>query len=207
MLSGAYDGGSSVRLPASGLPAQSFRLPLKEIVSKCRSTGFTGALAFAAGDLKGAVLFRTGVPICAEMGGFVGQQALSEIEGTTTVVRADLHLFPAHDIDTLTLFNERLKVEESKGDLQGKTTIKAVRIGHNARKATIRVIKVDEADRKNEAPAQNNSGHEAGKKQILNPSSIEILKKMSENFENDASDLLREMQMEHLISRERKGGT
>jgi len=196
-----------VRLPISGQPAHSLRLPLKEIASRCRSNGFTGALAFDAGDLRGAVLFKAGVPVCAETGGLAGRQALREIEASNAVVRAGLHAFPAHDIDTLILFNEGIKIEEEEEENGpvGMTTIKAVKIGHNTRNATIRIIKTDEAEKNTENRVQKHDNcHEHDKKQVLNTSSIEALKKLSENFEADASDLLREMHMEHLISRERK---
>jgi hypothetical protein len=195
---------SKVRLPISSPPAHSHRLPLKEIISKCRSNGFTGVLTYEAGDLKGAVLFKAGFPTCAENNGLVGQQALREIEASIAVVRAGLHAFPVQDIDTLILFNEGMKVVGEDGP-QGKTTIKTVRIGQNSRSATIRVIKTDEAEKNIENKAQkHDSYHESEKKQILNPSSIEALRKLSVNFEADASDLLREMNMEHLISREKK---
>ncbi len=194
-----------MRLPISGQPAHSLRLPLKEIISRCRSNGFTGALAFGAGDLRGAVLFKAGVPVCAETGALAGRQALREIEASTVVVRAGLHAFPAHDIDTLILFNEGMKIEQEENGPGGMTTIKAVKIGHNTRNATIRIIKADEAEKNTENRVQKHDiCHEPDKKQVLNTSSIEALKKLSENFEADASDLLREMHMEHLISRERK---
>ena len=197
-----------MRLPLSGQPAHSHRLPLKEIVSKCRSNGFTGALAFDAGDLRGAVLFKSGVPVCAETGSLAGRQALRELETSTTVVRAGLHAFPIHDIDTLILFNEGMKIEEEENGPGGMTTIKAVRIGHNTRSATIRIIKTDETGKDTEKQVQKHDNcHEYETKQVLNTSSIEALKKLSENFEADASDLLREMHMEHLIPREKKEDT
>jgi len=194
-----------MRLPKCDSPARSLRLPLKEVLSECRSTGFTGALVFAAGYLNGAVLFRAGTPVCAENSGLVGQQALKEIKNSTIVVRADFHTLPIDDIETVILFNENMKVEGEEVDSGGRTTIKPVRIGHNTRTASIRVIRADTPEKGVDGRAQiRDKPNESEKKQILNPSSIEALKKLSENFEASASDLLKEMNMEHLIVSDKK---
>ncbi|MDK2974749.1 MAG: hypothetical protein PWP08_1120 [Methanofollis sp.] len=194
-----------MHLPKCDSPARSLRLTLKDVFSECRSTGFTGALVFTAGDLKGAVLFRAGTPICAENGSLAGKQALREIEASTTIVRADFHTFPADDLETVVLFNESTKVGDDEGDGMGRTTIKPVNTGHATRTASIRVIGADTSERSFECQVQihrNTGGSE--KKQVLNPSSIEALKKLSENFEASASDLLKEMHLEHLIVSDKK---
>lgn len=194
-----------MRLPEHGLPVRSLRLPVKAIISKCRSADFTGAVICASGYLNGTVLFSSGIPICAESDSTVGRQALRKLETSTLTVRADFHPISKTDIDTIALFNESMKVDEGKDEDGAKTTIKPVKIGRSTRTASIRVLKVDRPEEPRVCRAKEPSrAVEPGRKQVLNPSSIEALKKLSENFEANASDLLKEMNMEHLIVGDKK---
>lgn len=196
-----------MRLPECGLPVRSLRFPVKDILSKCRSADFTGAVVCASGYLNGTVLFRSGIPICAESGDTVGQQALRELECSTVIVRADFHPISKTDIDTIALFNESMKVSVEEDGGGAKTTIKPVKIGRNARTASIRVLRVDKPEDPTACRAKEPSKVvEPGRKQVLNASSIEALKKLSENFGASASDLLKEMNMEHLIVGDKKEG-
>ncbi|TAJ44844.1 hypothetical protein [Methanofollis fontis] len=190
-----------MHFPKTGTPEKSLTCPLSEAVESCRTTGFTGALLWKTRDRKGSVLFRSGKPLCAEISTqSAGSEALKRIEGDTAEACTDFHPFSAREVDALLLFNEAWRVVEGESDEKGgKTTIKPVKVGAGVRAARIRVVQAVEAGDDPVGEGKSVTAQGRVRKQVLDQVSIESLKKLSENFEADASALLKELQMDHLI--------
>lgn len=186
-----------MRLPRSGSPGASLTMPLRVVIAECRKKGFTGAVTFMVHGSPASLLFRCGMLLCAESGRATGIQALEEIERLRDVVTAEFFGYSEAEIGAALLFNDACRVTAGPRDAGPATTIHAVRVGQKSRSATVKVVRTVEAgDDRSATPPLPKTGE---KKDILNPESVTALKKMQQNFMADASDLLREMHMGHLI--------
>lgn len=183
-----------MRLPRSGTPAARLALPLRAVIADCRKKEFTGAVTFLLHGSAASLIFRCGIPVCAEWGRATGTAALNEMEKKgDVVVTAELVLYSEVEVDAALLFNDACRLTAGP-----TTTIHAVRVGQKSRSATVKVVRTVEAD--DGVPATPAVPKATGKKDLLNPDSVKALKKLQQSFMADASDLLKEMHMDHLIT-------
>ncbi|WP_298667207.1 hypothetical protein [uncultured Methanofollis sp.] len=192
-----------MRLPRSGSPSVTRALPLGALITGCRTENFTGAVTCMLRGSPASLLFRDGVPVCAEYGRVTGVRALEEMEKVGDVVTAEISLYSGGEVEVALLFNDASKV--TTGPCEGRpatTTIHAVRVGQRSRPAVVKVVRTVETG--GDAPVSPPVPTAGEKKNVLNPESVKALKKMQKSFMTDASDLLKEMHMEHLIVRPEK---
>ncbi|MDD4254967.1 MAG: hypothetical protein PHP59_06265 [Methanofollis sp.] len=186
-----------MRLPRSGSPGTSLAMPLRAVIADCRKKGFTGAVTFMVHGSPASLLFRCGMPLCAESGRATGIRALEEMERVSDVVTAELSGYSEVEIGAALLFNDACRVTTGPRDASPATTIHAVRVGQKSRSATVKMVRTVEAG--DDRPATPPLPKTGETKDVLNPESVTALKKMQQNFMADASDLLKEMHMGHLI--------
>lgn len=187
-----------MRLPRSGSPSASLVLPLKAVIAGCREKKFTGAVTFLLEGAPGSLLFRGGMPVCAESGRTAGTRALEEMEGAGDVVTAEIYPYSDGEVSAALLFNDGCRVTTGPREPpRPATTVHAVRVGRKSRSATVKVVRTVEAG--GDVPATSAVPKLGEKKDVLNPDSVRALKKLQQSFVVDASDLLKEMHMEHLI--------
>lgn len=186
-----------MRLPRSASPSASLAHPLKAVIADCRKKGFTGAVTYLLQGSPGALLFRCGTPLCAEWGRTAGTRALEEMERTDAVVTVDICPYSDGELSAALLFNDACMVTAGPQSTRPATTVHAVQVGRKSRSATVKVVRTVDAD--DDAPAAPAVPKAAGKKDVLNPESVKAMKKLRENFMADASDLLKELHLEHLI--------
>lgn len=188
-----------MRLPRSGSPGICLTLPLRALMADCQEKKFTGAATFFVRRLPGSLTFKDGMPLCAELGGLSGGRALEEMTELDDTVAAKLYRYSDAGIETVLLFNEGCMVTAGPHAVRPATTIHAVQIGNRSRPATVKVIRGAKSDDDRPSRSPVPAAKDAAKKEVLTKDSVQALKEMRQNFRTSASDLLKEMHMEHLI--------
>lgn len=190
-----------MHLPPGRRSAGTRRLPLDEIVAMCQRRSWTGTLVISAGTSEGTLLFREGKPICAEYGGLSGVSAIQRIHAAGEVVKGEFFPCSVEDIDAVLPFNASWKTGSAAAVRQARTTVRPVRVGGRTPAARVRTVRT--VERTEAAPRSDQTDPPSStdqKKQVLNPAAIEALRHLQYDFQKDASMLLKEMNMEHLIA-------
>ncbi|MBP2145973.1 hypothetical protein J2129_001427 [Methanofollis sp. W23] len=109
------------------------------------------------------------------------------------------------DMDTLIPSNAAWKTEVPSDVRGASTTVRPVRVKGKTSGARVRTVRTVEKtaapSRPDQSPLPSSSDQ---KKQVLNPAAVESLRHLQEDFQKDASVLLKEMNMDHLIARKEK---
>lgn len=189
-----------MRLLPSGSPDICLTITLRDLMVGCQEKQFTGAATFLVRRLPGSLVFRCGSPLCAEFGDLSGGPALEEMAKLDDHVAAKLYRYSDTDVETVLLFNGGCRVTAESHEAGPATTIHTVQVGRRSMPATVRVVRMENKgdDRQPQSPQT------APKKEVLTKDSVRTLKEMQQSFTASASDLLREMHMEHLIVKPEK---
>lgn len=188
-----------MRLPRSGSPGVCLTLPLRALIADCLEKKFTGAATVFVRRLPGSLIFKGGRPLCAEFGDLSGGPALEEMAKMDDIVAAKLYRYSDAGIETVLLFNDGCRVTAGPHEARPATTIHAVQIGNRSRPATVKVVREVSSDDDRPARSPISASKDAAKKEVLTKDSVRALKEMRQNFTTSASDILKEMHMEHLI--------
>lgn len=193
--------GIGTHLPPVGRSVGTRLLPLGEIVAICQRQSFTGTLVFSAGSSQGTLLFRGGKPVCAEYGGLSGASALRKIRAGKQMVTGTFFPCFVSEVDAVLPSNAPWKTEAAVANRQASTTVRPVRVRGRTPTARVRTVRTVEKTETVQRPDQRAPISSTDKKkQILNPAAVEELRHLEEDFQKDASMLLKEMNMGHLIA-------